>query len=425
MKNKLCYILLGVLMCFSFMGNVFAVTTSNLDFTVTATPDATTVVKGNEVTITLNLKSDSPIEMCGFQVTSDSTLEYVDWNEKNLWQIYSGAISDFTIANDVDTTTPLTNGENILGIKYKVNGDGKVTIKTVNCSYVIDSDNALEGTYEDVVVNITAKDLSEDYTLSDLKVTNGTLLTPITTPTDNNQYMIKLNSSTFGLKATASNEDYQDKIVFKDANGNVISDESNITHVGDGGQTTMKMTITVNEQMTYVLFIEYYNPDLDNSLKSITIDGVELPLTEGQDDYEYTIGKDVTSFEVSAVLSDSTNFKFSDNGNVQGTGTFTINDVTYVNIVIVPVSSDIGGESRSYNIIVTKEGSVVEDPSEDDGDGQSSTGGSSSSSSSSSSGNVSSNPTTGDISMFFMAFILIASLVGSIILYQKNLENYK
>ena len=436
MKNKLCYILLGVFVCLAFADVVWA--TGNLAFTLTATPDSTTVVKGKEVTITLNLKSDSPVEMCQFQVQADSTLEYVDWNTSNLWKIDTGTIDNFTIENDVNTTTPLTNGENILQIKYRVNGDGRVTIKTEDCSYVVDGgENDLNGTHEDVVVDITSKEAGEDYTLSNLEVTNGKLLTPITTPI-NVPYVITLDSSTFGLKATASNPDYNNSIVFKDVNGNVISDPSNITFSGDGGQTSMTITVTVNNQKTYTLFISYERKELDNSLKSITISGVELPLVAGQIDYDYTVGKDVTSFDVVVELNDSTNFKFGDGSNFLD-GTFVIGSdgISYVNIEVVPIDSSIGAESVLYTVTVTREGNVSTPPA-DNNDKPSDNGGSSNntgnnggttnngnSSNNSSSGNVNSNPTTGDISKFLMAIILIASLVGSIIIYQKNLEGYK
>jgi len=418
MKNKLYYILLGILMSFAFIGNVFA---AELNFTVSATPDATTIVKGKEVKITLNLKSDSPIEMCQFQVTADSTLEYVSMSTSNLWSVGQGTISNFTLENDANNTEPLTNGKNVLEIKYKVNGDGKVTIKTVECAYVADASNASSGTHEDVVVSLTSKDASTDTTLSELKVTGGELLTPITTPTENNFYAITLDSSTFGLSAKASNSDYQDDIVFKDGNGNVINDPSNIKFVSDGGQTQMLMTIVVNNTTTYNLLVSYEQVELDNSLKSITINGVNLSLQTGVYEYEYTIGKDTTSFDVGAVLSDSTNFKFGDDSNAPGN--FSINDVVDIIIVVEPVSSDIGASAVTYTIRVNKEGALTDNPNGDENDNKPSTGGSTQKPAGS--GNVSSNPSTGDISMFFMAVILIASLVGSIILYQKNLESYK
>ena len=428
MKNKFYYILLGVLMSFSFMESVFA---AELDFTVTATPDATTIVKGKEVKITLNLKSDSPIEMCQFQVTADSTLEYVSMSTSNLWSVGQGTISNFTLENDVNNTEPLTNGKNVLEIKYKVNGDGKVTIKTEECTYVADASNTSSGTHEDVVVNLTAKDASADTTLSELNVTGGKLLTPITTPTENNFYAIELDSSTFGLSAKASNSDYDDDIVFKDASGNVISDPSNIKFAGDGGQKQMLMSIVVNNTTTYNLLVRYEQMELDNSLKSVTINGVNLNLEDNVYEYEYTIGKDVTSFDVAAVLSDSTNFKFGNDSNAPGN--FSIKDVVDIIIVVEPVSSDIGASSVTYTIRVNKEGALTEEPNNNGNNNEPSTGGNtgntgnsgSSNGSGNGSSNVGSNPSTGDISMFFMAIILIASLVGSIILYQKNLESYK
>ena len=424
MKNKLDYILLGVLMCFSFMGNVFA---ADLNFNVTATPNSTEVVKGREVAITLNLKSDSSIDMCQFEITADSTLEYVSMSTSNLWKVGEGTISNFTLENDVNNTEPLTAGKNVLEIKYRVNGDGKVTIKTVECASVTDASNASSGTHEDVVVNLTAKEASADTTLSNLEVTGGELLTPITTPSEV-PYVIKLSSSTFGLKATASNSDYQDDIVFKDGGGNIISDSSNIKFVSDGGQTQMLMSVVVNNATTYTLLVSYEQKELDNSLKTVTINGVNLDLQNGVYEYEYTVGKDVTSFDVAAALSDSTNFKFGDDSNAPGN--FSIKDVVDIIIVVEPASSDLGASAVTYTIRVNKEGSLTEKPSDDDKPADKpSTGGNTNNgggnNGGSNSGNVSNNPTTGDISKFFMAVILIASLVGSIILYQKNLESYK
>lgn len=422
MKNKLFYILVSLLMGFSFVGNVFA---ADLKFEVKATPSTSTVVKGKEVSITLNLKSDSAIDMCQFKVESDSTLEYVSMSVANGWKLDEGTISNFSLENDINDTEPLTNGENILVVKYKVNDSGKVTVKTVECASVTDASNASSGTHADVVVDITAQDTSVDTTLSALEVTGGTLLTPITTTTENNQYIIKLDSSTFGLKPTASNADYQDDIVVKDSSGNVISDLSKITFKNDGGQPLMKMTITVNDKTTYNLLINYTQTDLDNSLKSVTINGKELELTAGKLEYEYKVAKDVSSLDVAAVLSDSTNFKFGADSNAPGN--FTIKDAVDVIIVVEPVSSSQGASIATYTIRITKEGSSSSsaDEDDDDDDKTGSSGGTTGGGGGSTGGDVSSNPQTGDVSMFIMAFILIASLAGSIVLYQKNLESYK
>ena len=421
MKNKLYYILLGVLISFSCIETVFA---AELKFNVTATPDATEVVKGKEVSITLNLKSDSEIDTCQFQVVADSNLEFVSMNSMNDWT-KMGTVANFTLEKALEKVQPLTSGENALVLKYKVNGDGKITVKTVECAYSKNTNEVDSGTHDDVVVNLTAKEVSEDNTLSNLEVTGGTLTRPITTPSENNQYSIILDSPKYGLKATASNPEYQNKIVFKDVNGNVISDPLNMTYVSDGGQPLQKITITVNDKMTYELLVSYEQKELDNSLKSVTINGANLPLKKGQTDYEYTIGKDVTSFEVSAVLNDSTNFKFGDGSNFEGK--ITIKDIAYVNIEVVPIDSSSGATSQLYTITVTREGSLDNDTTNNNDKPvvNPPSSGSSGSNSSNNSNNVNNNPITGDISMFLMAIILIASLVGSIFLYQKNLESYK
>ena len=79
---------------------------------------------------------------------------------------------------------------------------------------------------------------------------------------------------------------------------------------------------------------------------------------------------------------------------------------SWVNIKIVPKDPSSGAKSITYTINVLKKGS-------------------SSNGTNNSSNNASKSPQTGDISMFFMALILISSLVGSLYLYKKNLVDLK
>ena len=92
-----------------------------------------------------------------------------------------------------------------------------------------------------------------------------------------------------------------------------------------------------------------------------------------------------------------------------GTATFNIRDYSFVQIIVEPKSSSMGVAHLEYNITVKREGATDKPV----------TGGSQSKP------NVDNNPGTGGISAYIMLFILVVSLIGSIILYQKNLESYK
>ena len=178
---------------------------------------------------------------------------------------------------------------------------------------------------------------------------------------------------------------------------------NNIVFKDESGQGKMSITITVNGKTEYGLFVIYEQSELDNTLKSITIDGKNLDLISGKYDYEYTVSKDTKKFRVDAALNDSDNFKFGAASNFNGE--FSINDVAHVVIVVEPKSFELGVSSRTYTITVKKEGVNVDKKPVG--------------------GNVNNNPTTGDTSMYVMASILIISLIGSVILYKKNLEAYK
>ena len=80
-----------VLVSFFSINGVFA-ETYNVE--VSAKVSSATVVKGDEVSIILNIKSNSSVDMCSFEVSSSSELEYVTMNDLNSWK-YDGTVADF------------------------------------------------------------------------------------------------------------------------------------------------------------------------------------------------------------------------------------------------------------------------------------------------------------------------------------------
>lgn len=441
MKNKLCHILLGILFGFSFINVVFA---DEYQVYVSATPSATEVLEGEEVSIILKVKSDSPVNDCQIQVSSDSSVEFVSMHEVGTsWQ-YTGKVNDFTIADRNFSSEPLVNGTDIIKIIYRVNGSGSINVKTVACGYAVSDDESYEDSQiEQQVVNFKTKSLSEVTTLDSLMVTKGGTMTESFSSDKKGTYFIELNSLTFGLEWKTTNPDYQNNVkVINFDTDEEINDPKNITFESNG-TTGMPILVVVSDNngnsTTYTLVAQMSEQvEYDNTLKSITINGKKITLIDGRFEnggynYEYTVESDVTSVTIEAELSDGENFKFSDKGNAPAT--FTIDDIVNVEIYTEPINSSVDALGQGYKIQINRKVDTTTKPG-DEGD-KPNTGGTTGGNSSSggvtggdsgndgSSGNTNYNPDTGGVSMYVMAIILISSLVGSIVLYQKNLNAYK
>lgn len=403
MKNINRYLLLILMLCCSFVKTVFA---EELSFTMSASADRNEVVSGEEAIITVELKSSSVITSCSFNLENDNTLEFVSKNGLNNWIFDSDTM---TISDSSADKIAYEEGKNIFNLKYKINGNGNVTIKNIECSYVssnVEGTSDVKGSFQDIVVNFTVKNINDDTTLSSLKVNGGTLTSEFSPNVY--QYQIELDNSNFSLELISNNVNYQDKIVVVDVNGNKLN-PSNITFSNDGGQGYMYIKIIVNDNFDapYELVARYEQVTLDNSLASLKINGKEIDLKDGKTDYVVNVSSDTMEVDVVAILSDSDNFEFRE-GNEDGIFKIS-NGTTSIALVIVPKSSQSGATSITYIIDIVKDGL----PS------------SSSSSSSSTWENPNTNPSTGGISLFLMILILISSLIGSIFLYQKKLESYK
>lgn len=401
MKKNVCYFLSIIMICFSFIGNVFAA-----DFEVSAVVggSGTTVTKGSVASIKINIKVPDKLVACSFSFESDKNIEYVSMSGLNGWSPTLSGVNNATFEYDIQNAVDMSNGVNIVDLKYKINDSGSVYVKKIECASIKDKFYQ----YDDRVINFTAEEAVKNTTLSSLSVSGG-VMNPSSITGTQIQYIINLSSTTFGLNMVTSDPKYQDKIVVKDVNGNVISDVSKIKFSDPTGQGMMPLTVTVNDETTYNLLVKYENKNYDNSLKKITINGKEINLTDLQYVYEYTVSKDTTKLEIDAVVSDGENFKIE--GKMPTT--YTITDVAYVSIKVVPKDSSSGMKSVVYRIDVKKEGSVIDKPSNPPAGGNN--GG----------GNVNQNPVTGDIPMILMGFILVVSLFGSVMLYQKNLQSYK
>ena len=232
--------------------------------------------------------------------------------------------------------------------------------------------------------------------LKTLSVTNGTL-SPALTAT-NYGYLVTLNSTSttsFGISATANNSN--DTITFVNGDTNAtISNPQNITFVTTGGKSEMLVKINVGDE-TYTLTVTKPTVNSSNELSSLTVGEVNVTLASGKHDYEVGL-KNVSSYEVNAVLKDSTKYRISNM-----TFPTTMNGATEFAIVIEPIDNTSGLSGVTYVIKVKKSASD--------------------SSAVATSDNTSSNPQTGGVAMT-MALVLIASFSLSIYLYKKNIESY-
>lgn len=428
MKNKVLYVLFGILVSFSVMGNVYAD-----DITLSTKVENNTIAKGGTASISVNIKSSVYLQNCEFTIESDSSILCDNQKTESLnhWTVL-GDGNVVRLQNNHTTNEYLVNGENAATLYCAVNDAGNVVLKNIQCS---SGDTSETYSLDTKTVSFTVTEpVNEDTTLGNLEVTKGGSLSSAFDPDSSSRmYMIMLDSANFGLELTASDSKFQDKIVVTDESGNVISDYSNITFNSPSGQETMTLVITINNDTVYTLMVVYSLDNLDNTVKSITINGEELELFEGQLTYEYVVDSDVDMVVVDAELNDSENFKFNTSTGYapasNGPAKFSIKDVVHILIGVEPKIS--GGTSLQYYVKVIKKDALLdEDKSNDTTDKDktetkpnNSTG--TGNNGSNNNVNTNTNPGTGDVSMIVMAGILIVSLVGSLVIYRKNLEGYK
>lgn len=150
MKKTNCYVILILILCFSFMENVFAD-----NFSVSADGGNSSVSKGTEVKVLLNLKSDVSISDCMFKFENDNTLEYIGVSSLNNWEIGGEGANGTLLSNKSLNASAPSNGQNIAELKYKINGNGKLTIKTLECISIEDEEVY---SYKDLIVNFSIKE---------------------------------------------------------------------------------------------------------------------------------------------------------------------------------------------------------------------------------------------------------------------------
>ena len=361
--------------------------------------DKTTAKPGDQVSCDIKFSNEKKnlIQAVSGSVTLSDNLEFVSAVASNGFFAQGGETTDKNIGwiNEVgNSDANFTLGK----VTFKIKSDaksGEATVELMNAEvgnddiiFDVPSSKTTIKIEVPVVKGLKSLDISKGF-IKDTSFTSS-----------RQGYTVIIEGNTFGLSMTANNS--SDKIVVTDGKGNTINDVSNIKFdpndsglmllyitVGSG-DTAFKYTLTVGKELE-----DEYN----GYLSKLVIGGVTVDLVKGKT--EYTVYLDnINSYRVSAIVADPDNFKIEDDGISEGNG-------SWVNIKIVPKDSSSGAKSITYTIHVLKKGS------------------SSGNTTNNSSDNASKSPQTGDISMFFMALILISSLVGSLYLYKKNLVDLK
>ena len=219
--------------------------------------------------------------------------------------------------------------------------------------------------------------------------------------TEQHGYVLTLAHDVESFDLIAVANDSNEVITYTDVDtGQAIVDTSNISFVTEDKES-MSIEIKVgNEAETYKVIV---NREKDSTigkpeLASLTVGGKVVNLISGKYDYEVYLD-DVSSYQVQATLTDSTNYKFNDDYLAipfNGTG-----ENEYAILISPKVS---GAGSNTYKLVVKK------------------TGGTAPSTAKPTTTKTPSNPVTGGVMASVMLIIMIAAFGVSYYLYKQTLN---
>lgn len=362
-------------------------------FEVECTP--TQVMPGEEVSCSIKGTSTDTVNNISANLSAAEGLEIVGFNASSEWA--SGEVS---ASNDkISVYGNGTSGNfNIGTLKLKVSdtaSDGTLNLNFTKIEYwdSLEESNNIGNKQ----VPITVKNEVLEKGLKSLSV-EGYTLGPSFSP-ETYGYTLVINSKTFKINAVPANAN--DTVTIYDVVDKTTPlDANNITFVAHGG--TMMINIVVGTGGTgneYNISIQRETEEYDNTLASLTVGGKTVSCDA--DDMCYVYLDDVSSYSISATLSDPDNFEIDRSNGGPGDYKKEANII----IIVKPKDSSSGYEGRTYTVVV-KQNSSGGNPG----------GGSS--------GDIPSNPQTGNISIFIITLILIASLIVSLNLYKKNMNYY-
>lgn len=372
---------------------IYALTGS---ITISCTPSQ--VKAGGTVTCSVTGTSDEAITSIELPYTLSSGATITSYNfDKTVWN------DSFTDNNKIEAVAEndLTGNFNIGSFTIKVNDNAQLgEIK-------FDFNNGIFYDSKDAPNNISSASGSftviEDV-LKGLKTLTCTNCKAQPQLVDNKyDYLIELSTADiteFTLNAIANNAN--DTIAYSDADTNEALIASNITFKTSGGNTGMRVKITVgtgdNQTIYYVAVTKPVK--VVGELSSLNVGGINVILSSDRTEYIITLD-DVTNYQIKANVKETDKFTIEDAANILNKN---LNGENTYSIYVKPINNSSGYTSTMYKITVKKSGS--------------------SSSSSSNPAVPATNPKTGETGAVVMGVILIISFAASIYFYKKNMKDY-
>lgn len=368
--------------------------------TVTMQCTPSTVQAGAQVSCKITANSDINVTSFELKFSLSDGLSIVSYTDNGGWQ-----------GNKIDDKkepgryiiggygSEGTGNFNLGTLVVKV--DGAASAGTYTVSLVDSTFNDVNGNKQSVsnaqsVITVSEEEVKKG--LSDLTAP-GYTLNPLFTPTKND-YILEIDSGSFKISAVPANSNDTVKM-YNDKDQNTELNPDNISFDPNGDTMLLRIVVGSGDNETkYVVSVKRKQETIkDNTLSSLTVGGTKVTLESGKDDYTVYLD-DVSSYLVSATLSDEVNFEIDKNNG--GVGSYSGETTTY--IIVKPKDNSAGVDSRTYSIKVVKKSSTSTPSSNSD---------------------VSQNPHTGNISIFVITLLLIGSLIVSFNLYRKNMEYYK
>lgn len=422
MKKYGIYVLL--LVCL-FIGPIYKyVKADEFQFSVHAEPS---VVDAAGETVKLKFMvsaGNNVITNCKFKVSVPSGVAFVEDESPNGWNIDKG-----TNGYLLDSSDGVTQGV-IMNSVYKVNSNSTITVSGIECGnvdkdevYPIDEEIKVDVKIADTVnIKVDGVAVSGKITNPLAASKNDFVLSVVSGDASvQSNVKVEIADTTSGTKQLCSGDTCKEVTVNFSSENFCGSAECLAfkPSVGDNVQINVYVGSTLNKSF-YVIKELTQTETLDASLKYLKVWGHEIKLVEGQTIYPLDVPANVSDYTVVAELSDPDNFIWDDEDNPSKYNFKT----DTINLIIRPKDTEaVGAKEVVYVVVINQDGGT------NSGQPSSSAPSSSSSnrpaSSSPISNNNVSNPQTSGISQFVIAIILFVSLLATLSLYKKNMEEYK
>ncbi|TKI72385.1 hypothetical protein FC756_01670 [Lysinibacillus mangiferihumi] len=284
--------------------------------------------------------------------STDASLKALTINHGTLSPAFSANQEMYTVqvehaVSSIQITASPTNDGAKVAVNNKTSSEtvelvvGETTIPIV----VTAQDGKTQKTYTLTVTRV----LSEDATLKNLTVSEGTLNPAFSANEEN--YMVQVGNDVTTLEIAASTTDSQASMTI---NGNVTTSET-IALVA-GQPTTIPIVVTAQDgktQKTYTLTVTRVLSE-DATLKNLTVsEGTLNPaFSANEENYMVQVGNDVTTLDIAASTTDS-QASMTINGNVTTSETIALVAGQPTTIPIVVTAQD-GKTQKTYTLTVTR-----------------------------------------------------------------------